>query len=629
MARDYFGLVPRYGLKYNFSHALNNLLHPWMVMYTEYFGLREAPFSIAPDPRYLYMSEQHREALAHLLYGINSDGGFVLLTGEVGTGKTTVCRCLLEQMPEHCDTAFILNPKLTVPELLSTICDEFGIRYPENNTSIKVFYDLINAYLLSSHAKGRKAVLIIDEAQNLAADVLEQMRLLTNLETHQRKLLQILLLGQPELRDKLARPELRQLAQRIIARYHLGPLKKHEVVGYVYHRLAVAGARARLFPTRTLPKLYRYSKGIPRLINLLCDRALLGAYVQGKTCVDRVTLAMAAREVFGANPVRWRHGTKLGWLLSCLLFVAALAASSAALYRYHHSKPLPATMDFATLTRQETAQTSGLRKPVPSTAPQQPSAQSSSEIPSTAKDPSLIEQMRLAAWSNAPKIIPEITKRTQTESPVPLQKLRWPSDQPIESSEKMALQALFEQWKADYQPNESDHPCRQAEVQGLGCLFGIGGLDDLRILNRPAILKLLDDRGHTFYVTLIELRGEVATCVVGMAIVDVALDDIRLHWHGNYWLLWRMPEKYAGNLKAGDRGVAVAWLKTQLARVEGITIQSSEENLFDEALLEEVKKFQLSMGLKPDGIVGPQTLICLATATGAKDPLLLAAKKDG
>jgi len=175
-------------------------------MYRKYFGLGEAPFSIAPDPRYLYMSERHQEALAHLLYGISGDGGFVLLTGEVGAGKTTICRCLLEQIPPNCDIAYIFNPKLTVEELLSTICTEFGVAYPAGRTTVKTFVDNINAYLLDAHARGRQAVLIIDEAQSLSVDVLEQMRLLTNLETNQRKLLQIILVGQPELAEMLARP---------------------------------------------------------------------------------------------------------------------------------------------------------------------------------------------------------------------------------------------------------------------------------------------------------------------------------------------------------------------------------------------------------------------------------------
>src|ERR1035437_6711242 len=209
-------------------------------MYRHHFGLAEAPFSIAPNPRYLYLSRRHQEAIAHLLYGVNGDGGFVLLTGEVGAGKTTVCRYLLEQIPESCDVAYIFNPKLSVAELLSTICAEFGIACPPENASIKIFVDCINAYLLDAHARGRHTVLIIDEAQNLSADVLEQMRLLTNLETDQRKLLQIILLGQPELAAMLERPDLRQLAQRIIARYHLGPLSRQEVTAYVQHRLGIS-----------------------------------------------------------------------------------------------------------------------------------------------------------------------------------------------------------------------------------------------------------------------------------------------------------------------------------------------------------------------------------------------------
>jgi len=267
-------------------------------MYLSYFGLTEAPFSIAPDPRYLYMSQRHQEALAHLLYGVNAGGGFVLLTGEVGAGKTTVCRCLLEQIPESCDIAYIFNPKLTVTELLSTICTEFGIDCPPDNTSVKVYIDSINAYLLDAHARNRHTVLIIDEAQNLSADVLEQLRLLTNLETNQRKLLQIILLGQPELATMLEKQELRQLAQRVIARYHLGPLGKEEVAAYIQHRLAVAGVERQLFPSNVIGQLFRLSEGIPRIINVLCDRALLGTYAQNKDRVDSKTLSQAAREVF-------------------------------------------------------------------------------------------------------------------------------------------------------------------------------------------------------------------------------------------------------------------------------------------------------------------------------------------
>ena len=290
-------------------------------MYRQHFGLAESPFSIAPDPRFLFLSQRHQEALAHLLYGVNGDGGFVLLTGEVGSGKTTICRCLLEQVPDNCDVAYIFNPKLTVEELLSTICSEFGIDYPAGNASVKVFIDQINAHLLRAHAEGRRSVLIIDEAQNLSADVLEQMRLLTNLETSQRKLLQIILIGQPELATLLERRELRQLSQRIVARYHLDPLSKNEIAAYVSHRLNVSGGKSQLIPTCLMGRLYRLSGGIPRVINVLCDRALLGAYVQGKERVDQATLAQAAREVL--HQKSWKPG-KIGLAALGLSLVLSL-----------------------------------------------------------------------------------------------------------------------------------------------------------------------------------------------------------------------------------------------------------------------------------------------------------------
>ncbi len=300
-------------------------------MYRKHFGIKRAPFTIAPDPRYLYMSEQHREALAHLLYGIRSDGGFVLLTGEVGTGKTTICRRLLEKLTKKCVVAFIINPTLSVEELLAAVCDEFRIKYPPGKISVKVLVDRINSCLLDLNADRKKAILIIDEAQNLRDDVLEQIRLLTNLETNERKLLQIILIGQPELRDKLARPQMRQLSQRIVARCHLGPLSRAEVAGYVAHRLAVAGGTGNFFPNGVMGNLFAYSGGIPRLINAICDRALLGAYVQGKQGVDGAILKKAAREVLGEHlPI-----TGYGWKAALIAATIVIFAGAGLIYHFY------------------------------------------------------------------------------------------------------------------------------------------------------------------------------------------------------------------------------------------------------------------------------------------------------
>lgn len=283
-------------------------------MYKAYFGLSEAPFSIAPDPRYLFLSEKHREALAHLIYGVGDQGGFVLLTGEVGTGKTTICRCLLQQIPDKADIAFIINPKQSVNQLLQSIFSDLHIPYEKGATS-KELIDQFNHYLLEAHGRGRNTILIIDEAQNLTADVLEQLRLLTNLETNEKKLLQLVLLGQPELKAMLERPELRQLAQRITARYHLTPLSKKEVAEYIGHRLSVAGCRSELFSASAIQRIFRRSQGIPRLINLICDRALLGVYATEADQVTAKVVDNAVKEIMlpPAKPSQWRP---VWWALS-------------------------------------------------------------------------------------------------------------------------------------------------------------------------------------------------------------------------------------------------------------------------------------------------------------------------
>lgn len=534
-------------------------------MYQHYFGLAEAPFSIAPDPRYLYLSQRHQEALAHLLYGVNGDGGFVLLTGEVGAGKTTVCRCLLQQIPASCDVAYIFNPNLTVGELLSTICVEFGIAVPPGNVSAKVFVDCINAYLLDAHARGRHTVLIIDEAQNLSTVVLEQMRLLTNLETNQRKLLQIILLGQPELALMLERPELRQLSQRIVARYHLGPLTRPEVAAYVRHRLEISGAQRQLFPAALMGRVYRLSGGVPRLINVLCDRALLGTYVQGKERVDRVTLAKAAREVFHQAPPR-----SLVRLLLTILIVVLGGALAMTMYRLEMREAAIAT------------------------------------VPSTVAKP--LAQTVSAAPAKVPPV-----KGAGPAAPLP-GSLEWPADQPRARSKELAYAALFRAWGMDY---EGADPCEQGEALGLRCRSARAGLDELRRLNRPAVLQLRDGQRREFHAALVALDDKTATFVIGAETRKFALGALAAQWAGQYTLLWRMPPDAHENIRIGESGPAVQWLIRQLAQAQGQIADTSKAPLFDDALERHVKQFQLAQGLIPVGVVGPQTLMLLA---GVGDP---------
>ena len=537
-------------------------------MYKEYFGLKENPFSIAPDPHYFYLSEGHREALAHLVYGIESDGGFILLTGEVGTGKTTVCRCLLEQMPDNSDIAFILNPKLTVPELLATMCDEFGIAYPEGTVSNKVFIDGIYSYLLETNAKGRRAILIVEEAQNLSVEVLEQVRLLTNLETNERKLLQLIMLGQTELRDMLARPELRQLSQRITARYHMGPLPKKEIAKYVRHRLKVAGmTRGALFTESAIELLCRVSGGIPRLINVICDRALTGAYVEDKDEVDRKILRKAAREVSGENRwwrplfrTYWRAGVVYGAIL-LILGVGAFYISS---------------------------------------------------------------KNTISALTASPVSSPPTKAAPVTAAPAPKPfSLQIPPTLTGAQAGHSVRQALFGLWEISYDPRDTRSVCQQASSQGIRCTEDTGTLSSLRRFNRPAILSLRNGKeGGEYEILVTALKGETAAVRVGNDSGEVHLNELLPLWSGQYLILWRPPAGYRADVTKGSSGPMVTWIDRQLAHLEGRTVRPGREPVFDKEMERQVTKFQTTVGLTADGVAGAKTILCLMDAAGAEGPSL-------
>jgi general secretion pathway protein A len=564
------------------------------AMYTQFFSLQQAPFSIAPDPRYLFMSERHREALAHLLYGVGSGGGFVLLTGEIGAGKTTVCRCFLEQIPANCNVAYIFNPKLTVPELLQSICDEFQIGLPGlrhgGAASVKDYVDALNAYLLAAHADGQHNVLIIDEAQSLSADVLEQLRLLTNLETSQSKLLQIILIGQPELRTMLARPELEQLAQRVIARYHLASLSEPETAAYIVHRLAVAGLIARsAFKSAAMRQIYRLTQGVPRRINLLCDRALLGAYAENKHVVDRTIVKKAAREVFGhatapaAAAARWPIAVGL---MAGAAMLGTLAWSMG--WHLKSVKPQPAVVSAAAPVPARAS------VPVPASLP--PAAVSAA-IPATLPL-SPAPPAALAPWEPGAVVDAGLRERRD------------------------AYRQLAALWGFSLPDGV---PCQLARKEQLHCYVGNRiALSEIQRLDRPAILTLHADTGTIYYALLTGLSSDSATVRLGDASKTVSLPVLARQFRGELVTFWHTPtaRDISGlEFGPGSQGAEVDWVAVQLARLNG-TQTPPVHQVFGPALASQVQQFQRSHGLDPDGVVGPKTFMYLNRAAGINEPQL-------
>jgi general secretion pathway protein A len=537
-------------------------------MYTSFFGLQEKPFAITPDPRYLYLSERHAEALAHLLYGINEAGGFIQLTGEVGTGKTTVIRSLLEQLPGHAEVALILNPRITPPEFLLTICEELHLPVPaESRTSTKALMDLLGHYLLEAHARGRRVVLIVDEAQNLSFETLEQVRLLTNLETATTKLLQIILIGQEELRALLEQPDLRQLAQRITGRYHLSPLSTDETSGYVKHRMRVAGATAEAFTPGALREVHRLSKGIPRVINVVCDRALLGAFTREEHRVGPAFIRDAAAEVYGRPvPAPWLKWATSGAIAAALALVAFGA--------------------WSLLGREDDTA-------VVAAAPA--AASPPSGAPSTATSPVLTGTSATTPVAAAPlafdRVLAQNANDTTTES---------------------ALQHLFARWDIQYTANRG-RGCEQASAQGLECLFQKGSWAQLRTLDRPAILTLTDDVGGTHQVLLVGLTDDAATIELGGATLDVPIATISRYWFGDFLLLWRPPLAVVKALAPGMRGAEVRWLRENLRAAQGLPAAQPASDFYDDDLTRLVQDFQRQHRLNADGVAGVQTQIVLDT----------------
>ncbi len=531
-------------------------------MYIAHFGLNSAPFSITPDPHFLYLSSCHREALAHLLYGVNEGPslGFVLLTGEVGTGKTTICRSLIEKLPDTVDVALILNPRLTAIELLAALFDELRISYDPLHYTLKDFTDALTTYLLTAHYVGRRTILIIDEAQNLSAEVLEQVRLLTNLETSNQKLLQIILVAQPELKKVLNQDNMRQLSQRITARHHLTPLSAKETIDYINHRLTISGASSRIFTDSAMRLIYRYSAGIPRMINIICDRALLGAYVNNKKLINAKIVHQAAQEVRGEKPIN--HQRRLLVTIGLiLLFCIAL------LWWWHTS---------------DTKSTTVTVEPVTTPKPNLPS-----------NNPPIL----------TPPPKPVVEPVIDPSPPNLLQQLQT-------TTTETAFETLFRLWNLKYNKSNGETACQQAATQKLACIIRPGTWDKLRRFNRPAVIELVTDKGKQYHVVVTHLEDETATLAISGKRFKFSLSEINKYWLGQFLLLWQPPMLPVRPLKLGDNNKYVIWIRKQLENIESGKSKEFSTH-FNYMLKERIIAFQRLYGLNPDGVVGEQTMLIL------------------
>jgi general secretion pathway protein A len=589
-------------------------------MYTSFFGLIEKPFAITPDPRYLYLSERHAEALAHLLYGINEAGGFVQLTGEVGTGKTTIVRTLLSRVPQHADVAVILNPRVTAIEFLLTICEELGLRLEEaDRTSAKEMVDALNRRLLAAHSEGRRVIVIVDEAQNLSADVLEQVRLLTNLETATHKLLQIILIGQPELRELLDRSELRQLAQRITGRYHLSPLSKQETREYVRHRLRVAGATGEIFKPAALREVYRLSCGVPRVVNVCCDRALLGAYTMETREVTAALVRRAAGEVYGRRfAPRW-----FGWAAAAITCVGVSVTVFAGVMVWlnppaaQRSTSNAPVLALPPVARAEPPPVGTAAAATTGATPAATTGAKSAGTPAASTAATSAGTAAVAAGTTATP-----AGATPQEKPPPLQTLL--ASNPADASDAGAFRRLLSLWGTAM---ADDHdPCGQAQKAGLACLDQRGSWAEVRALNRPAILTLSGDRGERYRVVLSALDDSYATLDLGEHNVRVPIDELSRGWLGEFTVVWRPKTPRARQLSLGMRGDEVRWLRRSLNALRGAASVPQSDDIYDQDLAIAVQNFQREHRLNVDGVAGLQTQVVLDTALAEPgSPLLMQA----
>jgi len=542
-------------------------------IYLQHFGLKREPFSIVPDPGFLYPSNHHRQAVAHLKYGLDREGGFILLTGEVGTGKTTLTRTMLKRMPAHIRVAYVLNSKLNVTDLLASICDELGIELPTDSPESrglsfsKTRIDALNQNLLQAHAEGKKTLIVIEEAQNLSADVLETLRLLSNLETNTHKLLHILLVGQPELLDILAQKELRQLNQRVVSRFHLLPLEKDDVANYVNHRLHRAGAKGSLFDSACISVLFRLTGGVPRLINLVCQHSLLATYSTGLKVVSPNLVKQAAVEILGSRNTADENKKSYIILTGLLVLVAVLMISIA-----NQTSVTPeSSVDMEPSTDQKSV--AAMKPPVNIEA-------SINEMAAVVVSPSPFSSL-LKIWS--------------VDSGA------------IYSEEEFSAQA-------------TDNRLRTEKIAAAK-------ISDLERINRPGIVWIKpsfdsSQRGLKSYLltgldkTAVRLKSTDGSIVV-------PLEKFLTGWSGRYLYLWQ-PMQSFNTLTVGDRNApAVSWLQDQLAIINQNSERIITGGRYTAAIAQKVASFQSQQTLMADGVVGRETIMRLNELANPQHPQLV------
>ena len=572
-------------------------------MYLSFFGLQQEPFSIAPDPRFLYLSDKHREALALLNYGLNRGASFVLLTGEIGAGKTTVWRRFLEELPSNFDVASVVNPKLDAQALIARICEDLHLETSSEQAPIDMI-DALHGHLLLAHAMGRRTLIVIDEAQALSGEVLEQLRLLTNLDSSGRKL-QVMLIGQPELRQTLQEPRLEPLAQRVVARYHLSALSESETAGYIAHRLAVAGLRGPApFDGESIGLIHRLCAGVPRRINVVCDRALANAQAAGQQRVDRHAVERAVAAVYGGNPATAMQPAAER---SSVNVWAAAGVAAAALV----AGVLLAPHVLSTRNPEELARTA-----VAPTAPAAPGGRSDPGAAAAADAVAARSQAAVPAL-----VLADVTATKATPASDPPLPPKAPAQASFTGPAKDALftvaaadesaawRTLAALWGAKLGPGDA---CTAALAQSLRCLRVRGGIATIRQLDRPGLLRLVDERGRVAHALLTGTGNELATLNVAGTEVTVPWTELARVWRGDFATLWRAPAGYGEGDVAGN----TAWVAERLAAVDG----QGPPTAGREALRTRIAAFQLAHGLTPDGVAGPLTVMQLARASGDAEP---------